>query len=491
MPGQRCVVSKKLKLHFVIAFLGMLFSHASFAGNINILDKGAIPDGKTLVTEILQTAIDKVSEQGGGTVIIPPGHFLTGSIILKSGVNLEVQKGAVLLGSTKLEDYLSIQPEFVALRTIQPTKQLIFSEAQNDVSISGMGIIDGQGAAFSSTLPGDDAGITRPHLIQMINCKNVKIEGVNLRNSGAWMQHYLACENLQILGITVYNHCNKNNDGIDVDGCSNVVISDCIIDSDDDGICLKSTSPAICKDVTVSNCVVKSHCNALKLGTESTGGFKNVTFSNCVVSPSVDPDPVYGTLRGQSAISVEMVDGGVLDGVNISNITITETDCPIFVRLGNRARKHAPDAPVPGMGTLRNVHISNIIATTSSKLTSSITGVSSAFAENISLDNIRITNLSDGTAEEASMAVKENDKGYPTPNMFGDILPASGFFVRHVRNITFNNIQLFNKGDNVRPAFIFHNVSDALIINPVVRSDYEKPEIIVKDQHCENVRVTQ
>ncbi len=461
----------------------------SFAKNINIVDAGAKADASTLCTRIIQSAIDEISKNGGGTVIIPPGEFLTGSLVLKTGVTIDIKKGATLLGSTNIEDYLNIKPDFVALRTGQHTRQLIFAEGQSWIGIKGQGTIDGQGAAFSSKTKGDEPGITRPHIIQLINCKNVKIENVHMLNSGGWMQHYLACEKLQINGINVFNHCNKNNDGIDIDGCHDVIINGCIVDSDDDGICLKSTSPQMCKNVVVTNCVIKSHCNALKLGTESTGGFQNIIFSNCTVSPSEDPDPIYGTINGQSAISVEMVDGGVLDQVNINNIVVSETDCPIFVRLGNRARKYTQQAPEPGMGTLQNVTISNITATTSSKIASNITGIPGAMAQNISLSNIVITNLSEGTAEEAQIKVPENDKGYPTVDMFGDVLPASAFFIRHVQNITMDNIQLFVKGDNVRPAFILHDVHDALIRYPIVYSYKDNIGLIVKDADCTSVKV--
>ena len=474
-------------LNLILLFL--LIANYCFPEDINILNAGAKSDGKTLNTEIIQQAIDKVSESGGGTVLVPPGKFLTGSLVLKNGVTLEVQKGAILLGSRDLKDYLSIRPEYVALRTGQATKQLIFAEGQSDVAITGQGTIDGQGAAFKRAESGDEPGITRPHLIQLINCKNVRIEDVHMLNSGGWMQHYLACDNLKIEGINVYNHCNYNNDGIDIDGCQDVVITDCFVDSDDDGICLKSTSPRLCKDVIVSNCVVKSHCNALKMGTETTGGFENIVFSNCTVSPSADKDPIYGQLNGQSAISVEMVDGGVLDQVNISNITISETGCPIFIRLGNRARKYAPDAEEPGMGKLRNVSISNVIATTSSKTTSNITGIPGSYAENISLNNIFITSLSNGSEEAAQMEVPENDKGYPTAGMFGEVLPASGFFIRHVKNISLNNIQLFIKGDDVRPAIIFNDVQDAMVLYPNIYSWKENAGKIVKDAKCENIKV--
>ena len=465
-----------------LTLAGILFLSLNSCSNVDdIIRAGAVPDGKTLNTKVIQEAINKVSEDGGGTVVIPPGKFLTGTLILKSGVTLELEKGATLLGSKELNDYLSIKTEFVALRTGQTTKQLIFAEGEDNIAIVGEGMIDGQGAVFERAKEGDDPGVTRPHLIQLINCENVRIEGVNMVNSGGWMQHYLACRNLQIRGINVYNHCNYNSDGIDIDGCEDVVVSDCIVDCDDDGIVLKSTSPEPCKNVIISDCVVKSHCNALKLGTESTGGFQNITINNCVVSPSVDQDPIYGNLAGQSAISVEMVDGGILDGVVISNITITETTCPIFIRLGNRARKYTADAPEPGMGVLRNVSLSNIIATTSSKTTSNITGIPGAYAENIQLSNITITNLSDGTEEEARMKVGENDKGYPTAGMFGDVLPASGFFVRHVNNISFNNVQVHLKGDNRRPAFIFNDVKGGKLNNPVFTSNNKQTPLIVRN----------
>ena len=175
---------------------------------------------------------------------------------------------------------------------------MIFAENQENISIIGEGTINGQGSYFERAEENDDPGVTRPHLIQFIKCENIRIEGIRLRNSGRWMQHYLACKNLQIRGIDVYNHANYNSDGIDIDGCENVVISDCIVDSDDDGICLKRTSPASSKNVVITNCVVKSHCNALKMGTESTGVFQNITISNCVVSPSADQNPIYGNLAG-------------------------------------------------------------------------------------------------------------------------------------------------------------------------------------------------
>ena len=471
------------KLVFLTIFL--LVTVTSQAENRNVLELGANPDGKTVNTVVIQNAIDQCSQTGGGEVIFPAGKYLTGSIILKSGVTLNLYKSATLLGSTNIEDYHRIKPDFVALRTGQKTIQLIFAEKQEDIGIKGEGTIDGQGKVFVRN--GNDEGILRPHVIQFIDCKNVKIEGIFMTNSAAWMQHYLACDNIRIKDIRVYNHCNCNNDGIDIDGCHDVIISGCIVDSDDDGICLKSTSPRKCKNVIVSNCVVHSHCNSLKLGTETTGGFENVQISNCTVSPCQKETVIYGQLAGQSAISVEMVDGGILNQVSINHITVLETGCPIFIRLGNRARKYSGQASEPGVGQLQNVVISDIVATTSSKITSNITGIPGSYAENIYLRNIQITNKCNWTQEESKIVLPEKDEGYPTAGMFGQILPASGFFIRHVKNIKLENISLTMEGENVPPAFVLDDVKGTYIRNHQING-FANSELI-KEKNCENVQV--
>jgi polygalacturonase len=467
--------------------LSILLSLVGKAADINVLDYAAVPDGETLNTAILQKAIDDCSASGGGEVIFPPGRYLTGSLILKSGVLLNLGQGATLLGSTNIDDYQSIKPNFVALRTHQETKQLLFAEGQTNIGIIGRGTIDGQGRAFIRD--GNDEGIKRPHCIQFIDCKNIRIEDVFMTNSGAWMQHYLACDNVQIRGIRVYNHCNYNNDGIDIDGCHDVVIADCIVDSDDDGICIKSTSPRSSRNVTITNCVIHSHCNSLKLGTESTGGFENIRISDCVISPSNDPGKFYGKRIGLAAIAVEMVDGGILDTVSIDHITIKDTSCPIFIRLGNRARKHAPDAPEPGQGRLSNVSITNVIATTSTKTASNITGIPSAYAENIYLGNIRIINLNEGTAADAAIVPPERDKAYPEYNTFGEILPASGFFVRHIKNITFDNVHVEVAPNEARPVFYFSDVHDASIQFPRITGN-DDLELLTQHDSSE-IRVTE
>lgn len=428
---------------------------------LDILELGGVNDGKTLNTKVIQGAINQCSESGGGTIYFPPGSFVTGSIIMKDGVSLYLEAGATLLGSTSIEDYIPIQPEYVSLRTNEPTKQLIFAENARNIAIRGRGTIDGQGAAFEKA-EGDDVGKVRPHLIQMIACTNVLIEDVTLRNSGAWMQHYLACDYLTIRGIRVYNHCNYNNDMLDIDGCHYVTVSDCIGDSDDDALTFKSTSPRACENITVTNCIFSSHCNAIKMGTESTGGFRNIVISNCVVKPSVVEAPFYGTRMGQSGIALETVDGGVLEGISISNIRIEGTTSPIFVRLGNRARPHAPDVPSPGVGALHDVSISNIRATGASPTGCAISGIPGHPIRNLRLSDIDITFVGGGEASHSIGEVPEREADYPANHMFG-VLPAYGFYVRHVEDIIFDNVRLRLQSPDQRSAWVFEDVQSLTV----------------------------
>jgi polygalacturonase len=485
-------ISKLSLMGFSTVILFIFLNMNAFGLTNNIFDMGAIPDGKTLVTAIIQKAIDNCSAGGGGNVIVPAGKFLTGTIVLKNNVCLKLEIGAVLLGSTNPKDYIQMKPKYIAYRTGIETRQLIYAEDLDNIGIVGEGTIDGQGSTHK---PADmdgagltDAGITRPHLIQFIACTNVRIEGIFLTNSAAWMQHYLACDHLTINGIRVSNFCNWNNDGIDIDGCHDVMISDCLIESADDAICLKATSPRSCKDVVITNCNLHTLSSAIKMGTETTGGFKNVTISNCAISPVENNTFDYNSPDGGCGIALMIVDGGTMEQVNINNITISEIVCPVIIRLGNRARPYTPVAPVPPVGKVSNITLSNIMAVSSHKTTSSVTGIPGYDVENVLIDNFTLINKSGGTVADANLVVPENVAGYPGEQMHGSILPASGFYVRHARNIRFSNFRLVVEEDNVRPAFVLDDAKDIDIILPSFSSVKTQVEMI-KEVNCKNVRV--
>jgi hypothetical protein len=290
----------------------------------------------------------------------------------------------------------------------------------------------------------------------------VLVEGIRLQNSAMWAQYYLACDRVTVRGVTVFNQGGCNNDGSDIDSCSDVLISDCIFHSDDDAITLKSTIERPCENVVVTNCVLSSHCSAIKMGTESHGGFKNITISNCTICWPRHSKGLYGSVRGVMGIALELVDGGQLDRVTIDNIAIQGVSIPIFVRLGNRARILAEGNPKPGVGTLRNVTISNIVAVDAETVGCSISGIPGHPIKNLILDNIQITFDGGGTVEQARRSIPENEAGFPDGTMFGT-LPAYGFFCRHVDGLTMSNVRLRTDKADLRHALFFNDVRNVNI----------------------------
>jgi polygalacturonase len=441
---------------FVLLFLNSSVLIGSVKKTYNILDYGAKPDGKTLCTKAIQSAINQCSENGGGTVYFPAGTWLTGTIYLESHVTLRLDSGCLLLGSKEKKDYgrrrkpLGIEGETFGYWAIIAGKNL------KEVAIRGRGTIDGQGSNFKYK----DG--PRPKNIYLESCSDVLIEGVSMRNAGSWMQHYHNCNRLMIRDIKVFNHVSYNNDGLNIDSCRDVTITGCMVDSDDDAIVLKSLSLNPCENITISGCVISSHCNSIKMGTESGGGFQNINVTNCTICSPRYSKVIYGRQRGLAGVALEIVDGGTLDRIAISNLTIKGVTVPIFMRLGNRARLYEKDQSKPGIGKFRNVIISNIIATGCSQIGCSITGLPGHSIENVSLSNIHLGFEGGGTKEEASREIPERAASYPESTMFGT-LPAYGFFCRHVIGLRFHNVRVETSAPDYRHAIVFDDVDEAVI----------------------------
>ena len=414
------------------------------SGVFDVRKFGAVGDGVALDTLAIQKAVDACADAGGGTVWLQGGTFLSGTIRLKSNVTLHVEAGATLLGSTNLADYPDITPEIIYLYRERFTRYLIYAERAENIGLSGRGVIDGQGEHFPARKD-DDKG--RPYILRFSECRNVRVENLTFHNSARWLSHYLACDNVTISGITIDSRIRENRDGIDVDSCQDVRISDCRIVTGDDAIVLKATTDRPCRRVTITNCVLSSMASALKMGTESNGGFEDIAISNCVVHDT-----------GYSGIAVEMVDGGVLDRVTVSNVTMRDVKVPIFIRLGNRARP-IPKLPPPGMGSLRNVIITGVQASGVSETGCSITGIPGFPVENVTLDNIRIEFEGSGTRKDAEREIPERIDAYPSGKMFGT-LPAYGFFCRHAKNLRLHNIDLSFEEADQRPAIVCDDVED-------------------------------
>jgi hypothetical protein len=426
-------------------------------GMFNVRSFGAVGDGKTNDRAALQRAIDSCARTGG-TVLFPPGKYLTGSLELADDVDLYLQRGATILGSTDLKEYTEHTPAIRSYNDLFLRHSLLYAEGRRNISLRGEGTIDGQGSAFVVTTKiKPDRYRNRPYVIRFVGCKGVTVKDVTLQNSAMWMQQYLACEDLEIRGIRVYNHANQNNDMIDIDGCRNVVMADCIGDTEDDAITLKSTSPFITENVVVTNCVVSSHCNAIKTGTESTGGFRNIAISNIVVKPSTVTEANVGHPAGISGITLATVDGGMLEGITISNILIDGPQVPLFLRLGNRARKFTADAQAPGVGSFRNVSIQNVTAVNAGATGCLIAGIPGHPVENITLSNITLTFSGGGTADDARRSVAELEDEYPESTRWGS-LPAYGFTIRHANNVALNNVACSYLGRDLRPALFAQDV---------------------------------
>jgi len=433
---------------------------------INIVDKGAKGDGVSDNTDIIQQAIDECTDTGG-TVIIPSGIYMTSALRMKSNVNLHLEQGAILRGSTDFASYRGMQA-------------IIYAKDMENISITGCGTIDGQGN-HPNFQYGDNKPM-RAKIILFTGCKNIRVEGVNLINPGEWTQSYRRCDGIQIRGIRVVAHGNYNNDGLDIDS-KNVIISDCYIDADDDAICFKSENNELCENITVTNCILRSNCNAIKFGTASFSGFRNIVVSNCIIQKATEDhrrqwyktEPWMGTTDKTviAGIALESVDGGVMEQILISNIIMTDVQTPIFIRLGDRSRKITDHISI-----LKDININNIIARNASLIACSVTGVPGGIAENICIKDVQITSIGNKDQIPADKPVPENVDGYPENRMFRHILPASGFYVRHVRNIRFENVRLNTLEVDTRPMFYLEDSENVDIV--ACKKDNKAAKIVKK-----------
>jgi len=431
------------------------------SGDHLVSDYGAVGDGVTLNTKFIQKAIDQCALEGGGRVVFGQGRYLSGTVVMKDHVELHVVKDAVLLGSTDPGDYPEMVTAYRFYGDEWVKQSLIFGTNLEDIAITGEGVIDGQGEAFQvTTRKKPDRYRNRPFLVRFTECTGVVVQNITLQNSAMWMQHYLACEKVLIENIKVWNHCNKNNDMIDIDGCRDVVIRGCVGDTDDDALTLKSTSPRACENVAISNCILSSHCNAIKLGTESTGGFKNITITDCVVKPSSKEEVIYGLPKGISGISLEVVDGGTMDEVFISNVVIDGPEVPFFIRLGNRARPHMEGIVKPGVGELKNIRIEDLVVRNGGKTACSITGIPGYRVRNVSLSNISMEVVGGEEASAPRDKVPELEDLYPEATMFG-VLPASILYMRHVDQINLYEIFVTLQNPDKRIPLIAEDVKGA------------------------------
>ncbi len=411
----------------------------------NAVEFGARADGKSKDTQSIQKAIETCSEDGGGTVYFPRGTYITGSLHLGNRVALYLDHGATLKASPDQNDFDPYEELGFKNDADQETSffhySLIWAEDVEHVAILGTGTIDGNRTKRGGPKP-----------IALKRCQHVTIKDITIRNAPNYAISLLGADYVNIDGVNILNgYC----DGIDPDACRYVRIANCQIETWDDAIVPKASFSLgvrrATEYLTVTNCILATNCNAFKLGTESGGGFRHITMSNCAMySRATGRPPVSG-------IALESVDGGDIDGVTISNISMANVRAPIFLRLGNRGRDM--DKPIPG--ALRNVFISNIVATGANQ-PCPIVGIPDYSISNITLDNIQITCTGGGTAEQTNTQVPEHESKYPEATMFGT-LPSYGLYCRHVEGLKLRDINLTLQSPDYRHALVCDDVSRVVV----------------------------
>jgi polygalacturonase len=448
---------------------------------LSVRQFGAKGDGATTDSPAINKAINAVAANGGGTVYFPAGVYLSYSIRLKSKVGLYLDHGSVILaGPTPVEgttsggyDAAEPQGEWEPYQDFGHNhwhNSLIWGEGLDQVSIFGPGLIWGKGLSRGwenePGMPDDTKHGVGNKSIALKNCRNVLLRDFRILQGGWFGVLATGVDNLTIDNLLI----DTNRDGIDVDCCRNVRVSNCAVNSPyDDAIVPKSSyalgHPRVTENVTISNCYVTGDfqigsmldgtwkrgnlsdevpTGRIKLGTESNGGFKNIAISNCV----------FESCQG---FALESEDGAIVEDVTFTGITMRDIrSAPVFLRLGTRLRGPAGTKA----GVIRNVIISNVTSTGASNLPSIVSGVPGQSIENVKVSDVFFEQIGGGSAEMASIEPEEHEAAYPDPNMFGD-LPASGFFIRHVRNVEMSNVEIATVNADARPAFWLHDVDGA------------------------------
>jgi polygalacturonase len=436
---------------------------------ITVKQFGAAGDGFHLDTAAIQKAID-YSSSHGVEAVIEPGLYLISTLVIKSHAVIRIDKGAVLLGSDNLSDYKSDIRLFVDAVNQERGRCLIYGEEAENVKIYGEGTINGRGGAFHDAHPEQGK---RPFLCRFVDCKNVVLDGVEIKNSAAWCLHLLDCEDVELTNLTISSRINHNNDGIDIDSCRRVLVEHCDIDTGDDGICLKATIRKVCSDIVVRSCMITSRWAAFKIGTESYGDFQNILFENCTI---------YDT-EG-CGIKIVPVDGASVENVTIRNITMMNTTGPIFIAVGERLRTYFEGDEPREAGVIRHVHISNIKADVvdaegfawdpgphSGFVTNDgiwgngkggvvISGLPTSKLQNITLEQLNLT-LPGGVQEyhKSASDVIEMGANYPEFHVFG-VLPSYGLFLRHIEGLQLNHINIQLKNEDCREEMVCVDVSE-------------------------------
>ena len=457
----------------------------------NVIEYGGVADGKTLISEAVQKAIDACHAAGGGTVYFPAGTYVLATVFLKSNVHICIDKDALILGAPSFYDYAP--QEKIEYPIYQDASHTYFDCSMfvgrncENIAIYGEGAIDMRSVWDEDNVR--DIVHRGPKCIALKECTNVEISGLKIDNVTDLAVYFAGCENVDVHHLTMRVYI----DGISPDNSKNVRIHDCDVESGDDGIVFKTSYTLnrldYCKDIRVWNCRVKSRCSAIKFGTETNGGFYDIDIENIDIRET--------RITG---IAIESVDGAIIDGITIRNVHMKNVGAPLFIHVGKRMR--GPEGRE--IGEIRNVTLENIVAEgpyepyeiiawnyksfvagdtlqypwemgsfafTGSEvfnencawqITSNVCGLAGKPLKNITLKNVSL--YLDGGVQEFDPVVPEEPKPYPEVNTYGRFLPAKGIFFRHIDGLILDNVKItYNKPD-VREEFVFDRVKNLKIM---------------------------
>ncbi len=462
------------------------------AAPYDVRSYGAKGDGIADDTSAINQAIEAASGAGGGTVELVAGTYLAGSVHLKSNIALHLDPGATIVASSDGTAYDTAEANswgdslhYQDSGHSHFHNSLIWGEDLLNVSITGEGRIFGKGLAHDF-IKGSRAEMVGNKAIALKNCRNVILRDITIEHGGWFGILATGVDNLTIDGLKI----DTNRDGMDIDCCHNVRISNCSVNSPrDDGICLKSSFGLgqfrSTEDVTISDCLVSGYdegslldggrrhtasvypvpTGRIKFGTESNGGFQAITITNCV----------FECCRG---LALETVDGALLEDVTVSNITMRRIfGAPIFLRIGARMRGPA-DTPI---GKLRRVIISNVVAEgVSEGQAILVAGLKDNPVEDVTLDNVRIDFDGAGTAAQADRQLPELEHDYPEPTSFG-VTPSWGLYARHAKNLVVHHVILRPKAPDRRNSIYLEDIDGAEFEHVESLPSTEAKAFVLKD----------
>ena len=455
--------------------------HAAEPKVFDITAYGAKSDGTTINTSAIQQAIDACHAAGGGTVLVPSGVFVSGSLLLKSHVTLKVGKDAILRGSPNIADYtVETAPlhwsAFWKFAASNWKQCLIYAENAHEIGIEGPGTIDGQGGTERKVFPNANDP-RRPMLVRIVGCRKVTVREVKLLDPASFTTFFVRSEDIHIERVTIRSRKSPNGDGLNFDGCRRVRIKDCDLDTGDDGIAPKTFHPDWPnEDFEISGCRITSRWHAIRVGAESIGAIRRMSMRDCVFT------------QCQGGIKIESTEGAQFEDLSFSGIEMKQVCQPFMVLASRFAFSAHGKSARPPVGRIRNVRFNDIRVVVGAggdvgykgksgledpfeRLCSAVVSLPGTHIENVSFTNIDLTFPGGGTAEQASrldvgeLLESSNYIKWATP--FDGELPASALYLRHVKGVRLEKVRLTVEKPDAR-AFIAGDDIEGLTLQGVV-----------------------